>query len=557
MSILHVKHIQAKLIDLFENKIDLTDAKNDGEKENYFLTRSFSAYSLQILAGVDINTAINGIVDGYNDNGIDLIYFDRKNKLLWLLQSKWIKNGNGEPEAGEISKFKNGIIDLVEFQLDRFNDKIQRKEKELTEALEDPLVKINIVIAYTGQENLSIHNQRLITDLLTELNDPTELAYFTKFSLKMAHNSLVGILEGTPIKAELSLSNWGKVEEPYYAIYGTISGADLANIWTLHRSRLFSDNIREFIGFSEVNEDILDTIKKEPDNFYFYNNGVTALCQSIDKKPIGGGDRQHGVFIAEDFKVVNGAQTVGTLGNALDKKEDSLSKTKVFIKIISLKGCPDNFGLEITKKTNTQNKIDKRDFVSLDTEQDRLKTELALEGIHYYFKRSDDVQKYDNENIYVEEVITSIACFLDDIDLTVQAKREVGKLWEDITKKPYIDIINKNVTATQVIRCVKALRELTKFLKTKESTVNGRLRSHYIHANRLLLHLIFQSTGKDKILNPQFSFEKFMTNDFVNLAQELFDKLSGEIERVHSASLVHQIYRNFTKCRQIKKDLGY
>lgn len=555
MSILHVNHIKAKLSELFENKIDLSDARSGEERENYFLTRAFSAYSLQVLAGVDLNTSVNSIVDGYDDNGIDLIYFDRKNKLLWLLQSKWIKNGIGEPESGEISKFKNGIIDLVEFQLDRFNVKIRNKEKELTEALEDPLVKINIVIAYTGQENLSLHNQRILTDILSELNDPTELAFFTKFSLKQAHKSLVGILEGSPIKAELSLSNWGKVEDPYYAIYGTISGVDLARIWTEHRSRLFSDNIREFIGFSEVNEDILDTIFKEPDHFYFYNNGVTALCQSIDKKPIGGGDRQYGIFVAEDFKVVNGAQTVGTLGNAFEKKEDALLKTKVFIKIISLKGCPENFGLDITKKTNTQNKIDKRDFVSLDSEQDRLKTELALEGIHYYFKRSDEVQKYDNENIYVEEVITAIACFLDDVDLAVQAKREVGKLWEDITKKPYIDIINKNVTALQVIRCVKLLRELSKYLKSKESSANGRLRSHYIHSNRVLLHLIFHSIGKDKILNPQYQFDNFISNEFVQHTQGLFDKLSGEIERIHSSSLVHQIYRNFTKCRQIKIDL--
>ena len=39
------------------------------------------------------------------------------------------------------------------------------------------------------------------------------------------------------------------------------------------------------------------------------------------------------------------------------------------------------------KKTNTQNRIEKRDFVSLDPLQDKLKTELAILGVDYHIKR--------------------------------------------------------------------------------------------------------------------------------------------------------------------------
>lgn len=555
MSVLHVNHIKAKLADIYKDKIDIADAKSEQDKENFFLTRSYAAYTLQVLANIEPDIAANSITDSYDDNGIDAIYYDRKNKFLWLVQSKWIKSGNGEPESGEVSKFSNGIIDLIELQLDRFNSKIQKKEPEILEALEDPLVKLKIVLTFTGKDGLSEHNQRIIDDLLKELNDPTELATFHRFSLKQSHKSLVGIMEGQPIKADLILSNWGKVDEPYFAIYGTINGSDIANIWAENRGRLFSENIRDFIGFSEVNEDIIETIKSEPENFYFYNNGITALCQSISKKPLGGSDRNSGIFVAEDFKIVNGAQSVGTLGNAFEKFPEKVAETKIFIKVISLEGCPDGFGLSVTKKTNTQNKIDKRDFVSLDPEQERIKIELALEGISYHYKRSDTTPKSDDQNFNVEEVMTGLACSLPSVDIAVQAKREVGKLWEDISKKPYTDIVNTTTTATKAFRCVQISRETTKVLKAKELSSTGRNKSHYIHSNRFVLHIVFEKIGQKVILDPNFDFNNFKATNLNNIIDNVAEETKQIVDRLYKSSLVHQVYRNFTKCRDIKKEI--
>ena len=146
MSRLHVNHLKAKLTELYSDKIDIADARSDEEKENFFLTRAYAAYTLQILAQLDALSASSAIVDGFDDNGIDAIYFDKRNKELWLVQSKWIKNGGGEPDTGETSRFKNGVADLIDLKFDRFNAKVQAKETEVIEALEDPLVKIKIVL---------------------------------------------------------------------------------------------------------------------------------------------------------------------------------------------------------------------------------------------------------------------------------------------------------------------------------------------------------------------------------------------------------------------------
>ena len=64
MSKLHVNHLKAKLTEKYASKIDITDARNDEEKENFFLTRAYAAYTLQVLALLDETAAAATITDG-------------------------------------------------------------------------------------------------------------------------------------------------------------------------------------------------------------------------------------------------------------------------------------------------------------------------------------------------------------------------------------------------------------------------------------------------------------------------------------------------------------
>lgn len=557
MSRLHVNHIRTAIEKNFKGKIDTSDllSRPQEEIDKAILTRGLAAYCLYVLAAMDIDNAIKSIVDGYEDNGIDAILFDRNQKILWLVQSKWIESGTGEPDSGEVKKFTSGILDLLDLKLDRFNSKVNAKETEITDALNDPSVRITIVIAYTGQ-NFSEHNKRTIQDLLKELNDPSELARFYLFPLKDAHKALTGSIAGNPITIEIALSNWGSIEGPHQAFYGLINASDIAPWWTEHRARLFSDNIRNFIGLTEINESILDTLGSEPENFWYFNNGITALCRNINKKPLGGGDRSMGYFVCEGVSIVNGAQTVGCIGHAFERTPDKLKDAKVLIRLISLKDCPPDFGVRITKATNTQNKIEKRDFVSLDPEQERLRTELLLEGRTYHYVRTDENIIPDDNNYLLEESTVALACRNEDYSLSVQAKREIGKLWEDITKKPYTDIFNADITATELWRSIKVFRAVNTKLKSMEkATQQGRERSFYIHANRFLLHLVFQKIPKNATRDPNYDFEKFLRDELPRLIQELIDWCKPKVEKMYPTSLIHQIFRNFTKCKALKDSI--
>lgn len=553
MSKIQVNQLKTKLNQLYKDKIDLSDVINEGDKENCFLTRAFGAFALQVCAEIDTDNAANSIVDSYGDNGIDAIYYNDSTNELWILQSKWIKAGVGEPDSGSIAKFVNGIRDIIEFRFDRFNNKIKALQPKIEEAITDIRTRINIVLAHTGSDVIAPENYRVINDLVEEINDASEVMSFEKFTLKKAILSLVNMLDGKPISMDLVIRNWEKIEEPYKAFIGLIDGGSLAQLWINNRRKLLSENIRDFIGNTLVNSEIKKTAIETPELFFYYNNGVTVLCDAINKTAAGGADHTTGIFHIDNMKIVNGAQTVGSLGEAYLANEDALNHVYVFVKIISLDNCPPHFGEDVTIKTNTQNKIEKRDFVSLDAEHQRLQTEFALQNVTYYIRRNNIVSDQET-SCDVEDVITAVGCSLDDVDITIIAKREIGKLWEKVDSTPYTSIINVNLTAVKAWRCIRVMRKLQSYIKNKERVTTGRRKSCYIHSNRFILHLVLNSIDQQIMNDPSYDFDNYL-DGISTIFDKYEDAVFAIVERDYESSLMHQIFRNFTKTRDIKEKI--
>ena len=550
MSELQVRHVATMLKQRYSGKIDVSDCLTAREEDinNLFLTRAYAAYSLQVIADVSEDTAANSITDGINDNGIDAILFDKSTKILWIVQSKWKKKGEGEPESGDTLKFCSGIKKIIEDDFESFNDKVKSKQCDIEEALNDYTVKINVILAYTGGDNLSSHNLDVIKRLLQEVNeDSEELMSFETFTLSKAHRALAGLVDGHPINTEIVINSYGKIDEPYKAIYGYVNGSAFAQLWDTYKSRLFSENIRGFLGYSIVNDDVQATILNCPENFYYFNNGITILCDSFNKKPLM--QQNAGTFDVKNLKIVNGAQTVGNIGKMYRSHSDSIEKVWVSVKLISLENCPLDFGENVTRKTNTQNKIEKRDFVSLDYLQDKLKTELALLGVNYNIKRSGDLVT-DETSCTVDELMIAVACSLSNIDFAVMAKREVGLLWNDTKQAPYTLIINENLTAIKAWRCIQVMRRLNTYIKKESKQENGRKRLCIIHSNRFVLHIILNKIVaklEDENLNFSAYLEQTLDSEIRNIENGLYRL----VEKNYKSSLIHQVFRNFTKCREL------
>ena len=222
MSVVQVNQLRRRLVQTYDKLIDLSDVKNESDSENCFLSRSYAAFSLEVLADISPEEASKCVTDSYDDNGIDALYYDQSFNDLWIVQSKWIKNGKGEPSMGDVSKYVQGIKDLLELKYERFNEKIRDKEVQIEEALSNIRINLRIVLAYTGSDTLADPSSRIIDDLLEEVNEASNIMDFTRFTLKHAIGSLVNLLSGLPITHDILIKNWERIENPYKAVIGTI-----------------------------------------------------------------------------------------------------------------------------------------------------------------------------------------------------------------------------------------------------------------------------------------------------------------------------------------------
>ncbi|HIK07686.1 MAG TPA: AIPR family protein [Trichormus sp. M33_DOE_039] len=551
MSEIHLRQIKSYLQKTFNGLIDLTDYKNkpEADRDLIFLTRSLAAFTLMVLADISPQEASKSIVDGGQDNGIDSIYFDRREKVMYILQSKWKQDSKGSIKTDEVMKFTKGFKDLVNAKYDRFNSKFNNKIKDIEEALNDAGTRFEIILVYSGQTPLADEPLRELDDLLLEMNDPIDIVSKKIINQSTIYNIISQGASGNPINLDVCLFDWGQTKEPYQSYYGQVSAREVVDWWSKHSPKLFASNIRLFVRDSEVNEGIINTVKKEPEKFWYYNNGITALCSSIGKKPLGGSGRDTGIFECKDVKIVNGAQTVGSIARAYQISPEQVEKARVLIRFISLENCPEEFATEITRFNNTQNRIDRREFVALDPEQERIKNELQLEGIIYTYKTGESIPD-GQKGFDLNEATISRTCKQNEVSFATKVKDKISALWENIEKSPYKTLFNSSVNGSEIWKLVQILRVVDNRLSKEQKQRDGRERLFAIHSNRLVLHLVYRS-----LPNSIFSISSELTSVQINEIQALtanfLERIISETSNLYPNSYPANTFRNLTKCQEI------
>lgn len=561
MSIIHVNQIATKIKELFGKLIDTSDlSPNDTQYETKLLTRCLAAYAVFCIGGSTETEAANSVIDGGNDNGIDAIYYSPVTKRMTLVQSKWSKKGTGEPESGDIRKFKDGVKDLVSLSFDRFNKKVEKMRKTIEVALTSFDTKFDIIVIHTGNQLLSEHSQRVMNDLVSELNDAgdgssDDIVIFHQLNQAKIHTSLAKGVDGEPIKLEIGLSQWGKIEDPYLAFFGIVSGDEIHEWYNTHGNKLFSKNIRQMLGTTDVNDEIKNTIENVPDKFWYYNNGITLIADKVKKSMAGGNAKDIGSFLLNNVSVVNGAQTVSSIGNTTESKKERLIKVKVPIKIISLENTEQDFGSCVTKNNNRQNRIENKDFVSLDLEQIRLRTELAIDGIEYSIVRSELFKPTDS-SFDLNEATTALACVSKQASLAVQAKREIGKFYENLNKSPYKTIFNQDTTGKFMFNSVRCLRVVEKLIRLKINSLNSKSGKEYgilVHGNRMLALLTFSKLDINELAKrDDFTINEKHIEDAFN---ESFDNLDKQITLYYQGKILGSLFKNFGICKKIYQEI--
>lgn len=182
-------------------------------------------------------------------------------------------------------------------------------------------------------------------------------------------------------------------DEDYFESYLCVLPASvLSRLYKEFSTRLLEKNVRSFLQFRGVNKGIRETIRKEPEKFVAYNNGLTITATDGD---IAFESGQYKIKSLTDFQIVNGGQTTATI-YFTQKDGFDISKVKVMAKINVAKEATDEELEElisnISTYSNAQSRVSKVDLRSRNPQLVRIKSlsesVMTPSGKKWFFERA-------------------------------------------------------------------------------------------------------------------------------------------------------------------------
>lgn len=408
---LEVQQVQAFLKAQFADVIQGV-GKDEEAIERNFLSKALAAHFLMVHAGAPKAAAVAASIDGGNDHGIDSVYLSPTG-IFWLVQSKYIHEGKGEPSLGDASKFKDGVKDFAAGKFGRFNQALMARIPVIRSAMDNPHA-IHFALVYTGT-SLNDDRIQLFSDVEDGLNVvQPERARFIRFGLVDFHDSITAKRAEQQIPPTvIELRNYGLIEKPARAYYGVMRVRDLADLYQTHDHALVRENIRRYRGSSAVNAEITKTLLEAPEHFVYFNNGVTLLCEKITAVGATDLDRKLGRFRLEGVSIINGAQTAGTVAQQPLAHYDA-HPADVLVTCIQSSGDPADFGDRVTEYRNNQNAVRVQDFIALDDNQENWRRTLKASGVTYIYKPSAQDPHAAERIFTAQEAVNYLACASKD-----------------------------------------------------------------------------------------------------------------------------------------------
>ncbi|MGG7670097.1 AIPR family protein [Yersinia sp. J1] len=506
----------------FENYIHKRECQPGQQDYNIKMaSRALAAFTMYQLSGVDEKHAGESVCDSSEDGGIDGIVINHNEKIVVVVQSKFNQAGNGTWTKPDFLCFQDACEKLQNERYELFDQILQDKSADISAALNSFDYKFVFAMTHTGKKGASEEILREMQEWQSQLNaasftpeeEPKEEWAFqvhlisSEDLVHWLHTGSRGQIDLPSVEVE----RYGYLNEPYKAFYGTLSGDQIGNWWKQYGTRLFTKNIRNMLGKTDVNEEIKKTATETPEMFWFYNNGITVLVNEvIPHRRNAAAGTERGVFDFKDVSIINGAQTVSSIGGVMDALGDNIFRVKVQARFIEINNDEDNLNANaITRANNFQNRVLGRDFASQQPDQHRLARELVLEGYQYQLLRTDE--DYSQTNIKVidlDEALNALACLSKNNTIVATLKSNRGRFFENFEGSLYRTIFNPRLSGVKLINAVNHFRTIERAISATLSATDKltHSRRHLIitHGNRYYASVLLNTvpnlnTSTDKL----------------------------------------------------------
>ena len=537
-------------------------------RRSNFLSKAIAAFVLHEAAGATLEEAIAASIDGGLDHGIDSV-FVASDQTIWLVQSKYKESGSGEPELGDVAKFRDGVADLIQGRWGRFNAALQDRSAAITAALNSGVCKVKVVLAYSGTA-VSDDRRDIFADLERAFNGPNPgFLRCHAYGLTTLHDLHLDGISAQAIEADVELKDFGHTQAPYRAFYGRMDAKRLAELWVQYEDRLVDRNIRRFKGTTTVNAGLTETLQQEAEHFFYFNNGVTFLCEAINEQHPRDPHRESGRFRVRGLSIINGAQTVGAIAKEPIAHYDA-KPAMVMATFVCLDNAPDGFGDKVTQSRNRQNAVDLEDFAALDERQAVWQQTLRMAGIEYIVKHGQDDAPPSPTSFSARELAPYLACTVttnDWQDYLVAAKSDKKRLFgreglvpaTNPLRQSYERLFADSLTAKQMWRIAQIGRAVIGKVRDRASAEGdpqglppGTLPAREVlaHGAWMVLHVIFIRLPLHNGAELSLS-----ADELTALSREIdlvADRLVTVVQAVQWNKQARSVFENKTDCRSVK-----
>ena len=353
---------------------------------------AFVYLCVKTMLDLDNEEAFDCLTEGGGDFGVDAMHLSEEidgEFLVTLFQGKYHQNLEAKSnfEESGINCMINAIRHIFDpgSQLERINDRLKTKVEEVRSLIRDGYIPRVRTIACNNGLKWNTAAQEAIdrADFGSQV-----------FWEYVNHEVLIGILQRIkPVDETLRLTGKAIVEDMNFSriCIGRIPVFEITNLLKTHGERLLERNIRRYLGLhgNRVNEGIQQTLTGEtPENFYFFNNGLTMVCNDFSYNALQNSDYHVKV---ENLQIVNGGQTCMTIFKTLESMNSRLipREASVLIRLYKLPKDNQDIVLQITYATNSQNPVDLKDLKANDQKQRQLEDSITSLGYSYRRKRAD------------------------------------------------------------------------------------------------------------------------------------------------------------------------
>jgi hypothetical protein len=291
----------------------------------------------------------------------DLIFEDTDARQVRICQCKWIGQ-RGRLEESDVNDFFNRHQHFADAAWVTEHGGVEAKRLlgDYAEKIADGW-SANYQFVTNGTASDRIHdlvnrvNQEYSkrgVPVACELLDFSGLKtyYYTARTIELSIPEEVGI--------DLPTGRFFEKTEPRPTIVAVVKGNTLRNLYAQHKQSLYAWNIRGYLGNRGINSEISHTAAERPSDFFYFNNGVSAICTEYSLV------ENH--LRARNLQIINGAQTVTSLFHEAARPEiEVLFRITAGESVKTEKG----FNQEMIRYNNSQNQVKVSDFRSNDPVQ--------------------------------------------------------------------------------------------------------------------------------------------------------------------------------------------